>query len=318
VRLTPAAYRRVTLAAAVALATIIVTGALVRLTGSGLGCPDWPECSESRFVAVSTGHEAIEQVNRMFTGLVAVAVIIAVLGSLVRVPRRTDLTVLSLGLVVGVVAQVVLGGITVLTDLNPTAVQGHFVLSIAILTDALVLHHRAAEGPAPYEATVPPGVRRHVMAAWTLLGVAVVTGTVVTGSGPHGGDEDAPRFGFAITDVARIHSIAVLVTTGVLLLLALRIRHGPPWLVLGERLTGLLVAIVLQGTVGYVQYFSDVPVALVAPHIVGVVVVWWLACGLLLATRRPVAEAPTSMARPDDQSFSTSKGSSALRFDFGD
>jgi cytochrome c oxidase assembly protein subunit 15 len=290
----------------------------VRLTGSGLGCPDWPECSESRFVAVSTGHEAIEQVNRLFTGLVAVAVIIAVLGSLVRVPRRTDLTVLSLGLVVGVIAQVVLGGITVLTDLNPIAVQGHFVLSIAILTDALVLHHRAAEEPGPYEATVPVGVRRHVMGAWALLGAAVVTGTVVTGSGPHGGDEDARRFGFAIADVARIHSITVLATTGVLLLLALRIRHGPPWLALGERLTGLLVAIVLQGTIGYVQYFSDVPVALVALHIVGVVVVWWLACGLLLASRRPVVEASASVARPEGQSLSTSKGSSTLRFDLGD
>jgi cytochrome c oxidase assembly protein subunit 15 len=311
VRLTPAAYRRITLAAAVALATIIVTGALVRLTGSGLGCPDWPECSESRFVAVSTGHEAIEQVNRLFTGLVAVAVIVAVLGSLVRVPRRADLTVLSLGLVAGVIAQVVLGGVTVLTDLNPVAVQGHFVLSIAILTDALVLHRRAAEEPGPYRSTVPLGVRRHVVAAWALLGVAILTGTVVTGSGPHGGDEDARRFGFAITDVARIHSLTVLVTTGVLLLLALRIRRGPPWAVLGERLTGLLVAIVLQGTIGYVQYFSDVPVALVALHIVGVVVVWWLACELLLATRRPVGEPSPASAPSAGQSLTMSNGSPA-------
>jgi cytochrome c oxidase assembly protein subunit 15 len=285
----------------------------VRLTGSGLGCPDWPECRESRFVAVSSGHEAIEQVNRLFTGLVAVAVIVAVLGSLVRVPRRTDLTVLSLGLVAGVIAQIVLGGVTVLTDLNPVAVQGHFVLSIAILTDALVLHRRSAEAPGPYEPTVPLAVRRHVIAAWVLLGLAVVTGTVVTGTGPHGGDEDARRFGFAVTDVARIHSITVLVAAGALVLLALRIRQGPPWSVLGERLTGLLVAIVLQGTIGYVQYFSDVPVALVALHIVGVVVVWWLATDLLLATRRPVGEARPGLVPPEPQSLTMSKGSAFVR-----
>ena len=136
---------------------------------------------------------------------------------------------------------------------------------------------------------MPVGVRRHVLAAWALLGVAVITGTVVTGSGPHGGDEDARRFGFAITDVARLHSIAVLVTAGALVLLALRIRQGPSWLALGERLTALLVAVVVQGTIGYLQYFNDVPVPLVALHIVGVVVVWWLACDLALATRRPSA-----------------------------
>jgi cytochrome c oxidase assembly protein subunit 15 len=308
VRVTPRTYQRVTLAAALALAAIIVTGALVRLTGSGLGCPDWPQCSESRFVDVSTGHEAVEQVNRLFTGVVAIAVIVAVLGALVRVPRRRDLTVLSLGLVVGVIAQIVLGGITVLTDLNPVAVQGHFVLSIAILTDALVLHRRSSEEPGPYEATVAGPVRRHVLAGCALLGVAIVTGTVVTGSGPHGGDERARRFGFAITDVARIHSVTVLVTTGVLVLLAVRIRRGPSWAVLGERLTALLVAVVVQGTVGYVQYLADVPVGLVALHIIGVVVVWWLACDLAFATRRPITAASAPLG-PEGGSAQSAEGS---------
>ena len=101
----PRTYRRLTLLAALALAVIIVTGALVRLTGSGLGCPDWPECNESRFVDVSSTHGAIEQLNRLFTGLVAVAVVLAVLGSLVRSPRRRDLTWLSLGLVAGVIGR---------------------------------------------------------------------------------------------------------------------------------------------------------------------------------------------------------------------
>jgi cytochrome c oxidase assembly protein subunit 15 len=290
VSVTPATYRKVTLFAAVAVAVIIISGALVRLTGSGLGCPDWPECSRTRFVDVSSAHRAVEQVNRMFTGIVAVAVIVAVLGSLVRRPRRRDLVLLSFGLVLGVVAQIVLGGITVLTDLNPFAVQGHFMLSIAILTDALVLHHRAGESPGPYQATVDTGSRRWVLASWALIGLAVLTGTVVTGTGPHGGDVDVRRFGFAITSVARVHSITVLAATAALLVLAMRIRRGPAWAVLGEPLTALLVALVFQATIGYTQYFSGVPVPLVALHIVGVVVVWALASNLAFASRKPVGE----------------------------
>jgi heme a synthase len=304
----PATYRRVTLAAALALATIIVTGALVRLTGSGLGCPDFPSCSATRFVDVSSPHRAIEQVNRMFTGVVAVAVIVAVLGSLVRTPRRRDLTLLSLGLVAGVIGQILLGGLAVLTDLNPAVVQGHFVLSIVILTNALVLHRRASEDPGPYRVTVRPVVRRCVVLASALLGLAVVTGTVVTGSGPHGGDERAHRFDLAITSVARIHSVVVLVTTGVLLVLASQIRRGADWEVLGERLTALLVAVIVQGTIGYVQYFNDVPVPLVALHVVGVVVVWWLGCELVFATRRPLAEgeAPAGVSAQSFRTWSSS------------
>jgi cytochrome c oxidase assembly protein subunit 15 len=296
--MTPAAYRRITLAAALALAVIIVSGALVRLTGSGLGCPDWPECSRSRFVDVTSAHRAVEQVNRLFTGLVAVAVIVAVLGSLVRTPRRKDLVVLSFGLVAGVVAQIVLGGITVLSDLNPVAVQGHFVLSIAILTDALVLHRRAAEEVGPYESTVAPDLRWWVLGSWGLLGLAVVTGTVVTGTGPHGGDAEVRRFGFAITSVARVHSLTVLVAVSSLLVLAYRIRRGPAWVVLGEPLTALLLALVVQATIGYTQYFEGVPVPLVALHIVGVVVVWWLASDLAFATRQAVGGPEAAAAEP--------------------
>ena len=130
-RLSPKAYHRITLVALVLLGAIIVTGAAVRLTGSGLGCSDWPTCEQGRLVAPLELHPMVEFVNRVFTGLVSVAVILAVLGALVRAPRRRDLTWLALGLVAGVVGQIVLGGITVLTDLHPAAVQSHFVLSIA-------------------------------------------------------------------------------------------------------------------------------------------------------------------------------------------
>ena len=134
-RISAAQYRAITVAALVAISAIIVTGAAVRLTGSGLGCADWPACSSTKFIDVSSRHAAIEQVNRLFTGFVSLAVIAAVLGSLVRSPRRGDLTVLSLGLVTGVVAQILLGGVTVLVDLHPAAVQGHMLLSLVLVAN---------------------------------------------------------------------------------------------------------------------------------------------------------------------------------------
>ena len=201
-RLSPAAYRRITFLAVVALAFIIVTGGAVRLTGSGLGCPDWPTCAEDRVVAPWEYHAMVEFVNRTITGLVSVAVILAVLGSLVRQPRRRDLTWLSLGLVGGVIGQIVLGGLTVLFHLWPPLVIAHFVLSMAILADAVVLHHWAGrpDPPAPGDSDGAPASRppsspvvgrpvlllgRLVVAATALV---IVLGTVVTGTGPHGGD----------------------------------------------------------------------------------------------------------------------------------
>jgi cytochrome c oxidase assembly protein subunit 15 len=309
--ITPAAYRKATFAALVSLAVIIETGALVRLTDSGLGCADWPNCSSTKLVDVSSRHAAIEQLNRFFTGVVALAVIAAVLGSLVRRPRRRDLMWLSLSLVAGVLAQIVLGGITVLTDLHPASVQSHFLLSMAILAAAVVLHHRAGEEGGPYVPTVPDGVRRHVCAVTALVGLVLVTGTVVTGTGPHSGDEEARRFGFEITSVARIHGIALLATLAVLLALAWRLRHHDrgAWPVLAEPLTALLVVAVLQGTLGYVQYLNGVPVLLVALHIAGAVAVWWACLRLLLATRRATAggAAPTPARAPQRESMRSSR-----------
>ncbi|MEZ5181298.1 MAG: COX15/CtaA family protein [Acidimicrobiales bacterium] len=139
----PAAYRKITMVSLVLLAAIVVTGAGVRLTGSGLGCTDWPRCTDETFTPSSDLHANIEFWNRMITGLVSAAVVAAVLGSLRRAPRRRDLTWLSLGLVAGVLGQIVLGGIVVLTHLNPWLVQGHFVLSMVLVANATVLTHRA-------------------------------------------------------------------------------------------------------------------------------------------------------------------------------
>ena len=138
-RLTPRRYEQLTLVALGSLVVIVITGALVRLTDSGLGCADWPKCSSQRFIDVSGAHAAIEQINRMFTGAVAALVILAVAGSWWRVPRRRDLTWLSWSLVAGVLAQVVLGGIVVLVHLHPVAVQQHFLVSMALITAGFVL-----------------------------------------------------------------------------------------------------------------------------------------------------------------------------------
>ncbi|MFT3854653.1 MAG: COX15/CtaA family protein [Ilumatobacteraceae bacterium] len=282
--ITPAEYRRVTVVALALLCIIVVTGAAVRLTGSGLGCNDWPRCNDSELIDVSTRHSAIEQVNRLFTGLVAVAVILAVLGALVRNPRRRDLTWLSLGLVAGVIGQIVLGGITVLVHLHPVAVQSHFLLSMILVGNAVVLLIRAGQPDEGRRvAAVVPRTRRAVrwVVVWTAL--ALVAGTVVTGTGPHAGDEKARRFDLAITTVTRTHGVVVWIAvaaTGFLLWHLRRLPHDRE--VLDAPIYGWCIAAVAQGTVGYLQYWSGVPAGLVAVHVAGATTLWamtvWLAC----------------------------------------
>ena len=290
----PSQYRSVTIGALLAICAIIVTGAAVRLTGSGLGCADWPACSSSKFIDVSSRHAAIEQVNRLFTGLVSVAVIAAVLGSLVRVPRRRDLTVLSLGLVAGVVAQIVLGGVTVLVDLHPAAVQGHMLLSLILVADAVVLVHRASE-PDDGLAVRPvsPEISRHTVGIAVLTAVALVTGTVVTGAGPHAGDEEARRFGWAIADAARVHGTTVVLAVAAMVALAWRLRwRRTERAELAEWMSAWILVALLQGAIGYIQYFSEVPALLVGIHVFGATVLWAITVAMVVRTlpaRRVVA-----------------------------
>ncbi len=223
--LSPTAYRRITVVALALLGIIVVTGAAVRLTGSGLGCNDWPRCNDQELIDVGSKHAAIEQINRLFTGLVSVAVILAVLGALIRRPRRRDLTWLSLGLVAGVIAQIVLGGITVLVDLHPLAVQSHLLLSMVLVADAVVLVVRAGQPDEGRRiAAVVPRTKQRVrwVVVWT--GLAIVAGTVVTGTGPHAGDEEARRFDLAITTVTRIHGVVVWIAVAAMLWLVWHLR----------------------------------------------------------------------------------------------
>ena len=225
--------------------------------------------------------------------MVSLAVILAVAGSLIRSPRRKDLTWLSLSLVIGVIGQAVVGGIVVLTHLNPIAVQQHFLLSMVILAAAAVLHRRATllDGERWVRA-VEPGTMRLVWLVAALTALAIVTGTVTTGTGPHSGmhkGEYVRRFGFEISSVARVHSSAVILTVLAALWLVWRVRGRSDRLRLENAISTVLVVALTQGAVGYLQYFNGVPVVLVALHVGFATTLWLSVVYLLVATRSVVA-----------------------------
>lgn len=273
---TPERYRQLTLAALIALSAIVVTGAAVRLTGSGLGCSDWPICETDQPIPALDGHAWIEFGNRLVTGLVSLAVALAVLGSRRRVPRRRDLTVLSLGLVAGVIAQIIVGAITVIFHLAAGIVMLHFLLSMVLVANATVLHVKAGDDPRIDDDN--PGTRRAdavgldrrlINAAFAWVWVVAVTGTVLTSAGPHRGDPDVEPLQLDIPWVARIHGVSVVIFLGLMVWLAVRLRRqGGSASLISASTTVLLVA-VSQAAVGYTQYFNGVPVGLVALHIAG-------------------------------------------------
>ena len=293
----PGTYRTITAAALVAVGAIIVSGAAVRLTGSGMGCPTWPTCEDGSLVPRgATGVNGwIEFVNRTFTGAVSVAVALAVLGARRLRPPRPDLVVLSWGLVAGVVAQALLGGLVVVLHVTPIAVAGHYLLSAVLVATAVVLHHRAGEPASARRTRATPQLLQRSRAL-VLLGAAVlVTGTFVTGSGPHSGDEAADRLPFAVVTVARIHSASVWVFLAAVVLVLRRVTQGDAEVEVigrGRVLVGLIVA---QGTLGYVQYAAGVPEILVLAHVLGSVLVWVAVLRFHLALTEPIPadEAPS-------------------------
>ena len=273
--MTPQRYRTITGTALVALVGIVITGVAVRLTGSGLGCSDWPNCEENQLVADLEMHSMIEFVNRLITGIVSLAVIAAVLASFARTPRRNDLLYLSWGLVAGVLGQIVLGGLVVLSHLNPWLVLGHFLLSMVLVANAVVLHARAGYDPVP----APRPDRWYRWPITTLTVTAIFVGTLVTGAGPHSGSRDGEaieRLPFDIPDIARVHGAVVvaLVATVIGVIWHLHRTGAPPAEQWRARL--VLMALVLQASIGYIQYFTGVPVVLVGLHVAGATITWIL------------------------------------------
>ena len=280
--------RAVYIANLVGQSAIVVTGAFVRLTGSGLGCPTWPQCVDGSYVPTSRQeqgwHKYIEFGNRALTFvlvLLAVAAIVAAVLDARRrraagLPARPTLLLLALVPLAATFGQAVLGGVTVLTGLNPVTVSAHFLVSIAIIAGTVALVVRSGDpGDRPVVSLVPRGAQG---LAWALVGVSalvVVLGVLVTGSGPHSGDADAEnRYPFDPRTVSWLHADVVLLFLGLLvgLLVVLVVVHGP---VRAQRRAWLLLAIaVAQGAVGYVQYFAGLPEALVMIHVVGAVLTW--------------------------------------------
>lgn len=270
----------------------MLTGALVRLTGSGLGCADWPRCSQDKFVDVSSSHAAIEQINRLFTGVVSAMVIIAVLAARYRRPYRRDLMLWSWSLVVGVLAQVVLGGVVVLTGLNPLANMGHFLLSMVLVTCGFILLRKSGEEePCALRRTdgIPPVIQRDIRIFGLLATATLIAGTVVTATGPHAGDENAVRFEFDLRSVARVHSAVVILLFVVAAVVLRRIKKSPAsssLKSLDESMRTFVIVGLFQGVIGYAQYFSGVPVFLVSIHIAGVIAYWLTICHILIAPLR--------------------------------
>lgn len=279
----------ITLVALCLLVVIIVSGAAVRLTDSGMGCPTWPTCEDGSLVPRgATGHHGwVEFLNRVFTGAVSLAVAAAVLASRRRSPRRADLERWSWGLVAGVFAQALLGGLVVWLHVAPVAVAGHYLLSAVLVWNAVVLHHKAGQPAGPPRPAATPQLLSWSRRLVVVGGLVLVTGTLVTGSGPHSGDDTADRLPFAVTTVARIHSV----TVWVLLIVALVVlRHvargdaGSEAAAPARVLTGLVLA---QGLLGYVQYAADVPELLVGAHVLGSALVWVAVVRLHLALTHP-------------------------------
>ncbi|TAK69599.1 MAG: heme A synthase [Actinomycetota bacterium] len=294
-----AAVRWIFVANLVAQIAIVVTGGVVRLTGSGLGCPTWPACVEGSYVPTNRPevgwHEYIEFGNRTLTfvlGLLALAAIAGVAVDARRrrragLPARPALIALACAPLLGSVAQAVLGGIVVLTGLHPTLVAMHLLVSMVIVAACAVLVQRAGEpGDRPVVVVVVPAVRWLVRATVVVAAVVVVLGTAVTGSGPHSGDDAAEhRFSFDPRTVAWLHADLVLLLVGLTIgvLVAAYALGGPA--PLRRRAWLLAAALLANGAIGYTQYFTGLPWALVACHLLGASLVWLCVVRLTLATR---------------------------------
>lgn len=293
--------RRLALASIIANVVIVVTGGAVRLTGSGLGCPTWPRCTEDSYTATPQMgiHGLIEFGNRLLSPVLTVIALAGLLAALWRRPRRRSLVLLSAAVLLGIVAQAVIGGITVWTDLNPSVVGLHFIVSMAILVAAYAFWRRVDEPDGPARSLVPGPLRTLTWITVAASAVVVVLGVLVTGSGPHAGDPDAPRNGLDPLRISQVHAESVFLLLGlsVALWLALRAVDAPAQAV---RATGVLVVVELtQSLIGFVQYFTGLPEILVGAHMLGASLVWLATLAVLWAIReRQPLPAPASSAAP--------------------
>lgn len=298
-RISPPYVRRIYKANLVAQAAIVVTGAVVRITGSGLGCPTWPECVDGSFIPTSGQEEGwqkhVEFGNRLLTFVLAALAIAAVVVAIrdarrrsrLGLPRRRSLTVLAVIPLLGTLVQAVLGGITVLTGLHPLTVSAHFLVSMGLIAVCVFLVARSGDPvDSPTTWLVPTPVR---LLGWLVVaatGVVVVLGVIVTGSGPYSGDSDVSnRLNIDPRTASWLHADSVLLMIGLLVgfIVAVRVTTSPR--LLNRRTTIFFVVVLSQGVLGYVQYFTGLPELLVTLHVLGAVIVWTAALFILPAMR---------------------------------
>jgi len=288
----------------VANCVLVVTGGAVRLTGSGLGCPTWPRCNGDSFTprhAMSV-HAAIEFGNRTLT-FVLVAIAVATFVAAWQSGRR-DLRTLALVIALGIPAQAIIGGVTVLTDLNPWIVSLHLVVSLGIISlSVLFLRRLDAPAPPPVRGPLTLLATLNFAVGWVVLYV----GTIVTGSGPHAGDADSPRNGLDPLQISQVHADVVFLFVGLTAALALVLPAvgAPSEAVRAARV--LLVLQVAQGAIGFVQYFTDLPVVLVGLHMLGAALLTAAMTWLLLTVReRPERPEGPSVVPGDERASARS------------
>jgi cytochrome c oxidase assembly protein subunit 15 len=300
-RTTPAILTWTCFAAFVANIGIIVTGGAVRLTDSGLGCPTWPTCTDGSLVPTSRlgAYGVVEFTNRMLTFAVSVAVGAAIIACMRWHPRRAVLNKLSWTLFFGVVAQAVIGGISVRTHLAPIWVSLHMLVSMGMVALSYILWVRSRE---PHDAeptpTVQPVLRTLGYVLTAGVGALLVAGTIVTGSGPHSGakagDPGNKRFPLSPANATQLHADLVFLVVGltVALWFALKATGAAPRI--QRTVVDLFLLLMAQGVIGYVQYFTHLPVLLVGIHMFGAAIVWAATWRVLLAMRERKAEAAPS------------------------
>lgn len=264
---------------------IVVTGGAVRITGSGLGCPTWPECTPGSYTPVPNQaegqvHAWIEFGNRLLTFVLLLGALIALVIA-IRVSKhavaKNRVRLLAALQLIGILGQGVLGGITVLTDLHPIPVASHFLLSVFLIAGAISLRYEVV-GIVKQKANGIVATLMPVLIWLTLF--VIVAGTIVTGSGPHAGDENAKRFGFSPRVVSWLHAdlVIALVVLTLILWLITRVSQNK---VIHRYLSIFLLISLSQGLIGYVQYFTGLPEVLVAAHLLGATLVWASAWSLI-------------------------------------
>ena len=258
----------------IAQSGIIVTGAIVRLTGSGLGCPTWPNCAPGSLVPVASQvegfHKYIEFGNRLLTFVVLLASVAVLLISVFS--KNKKIIIWSTLPLIGTLLQAVLGGITVLTGLNPFTVMFHFLLSIILVAISTIIYKFwAVTKPTKISSTL---IKNYIK-FFSLIGfIVIVLGTITTGSGPHSGDEIAARFNIDTRIIAWIHADSVLLFIGLLIGLIILSRTNQELKSLSKNLNTLFILCIVQGFIGYTQWFTNLPWVLVGFHVLGSVLIW--------------------------------------------